>query len=64
VFQPLINELKLLESVGVIANIRGKDTKIAFKLGLILSDNLGLNSILGFTESFFFKPLMSVLQSP
>lgn len=53
VFRTLIRELGVLENTGVEINLSGqKKTTIYFKLGLILGDNLGLHSILGFVESF------------
>lgn len=48
VFQPFVNELKYLESEGVLIN--GK--RIYFIAPLLLGDNLGINSITGMTESF------------
>lgn len=52
IFDPLINELKFLESEGIQITVEGMLHTIYFKLGLLLGDNLGLNSILGYTESF------------
>lgn len=52
VFRPLIEELKYLESQGIVLNLPQGKVQIYFKLGLILGDNLGLHSLLGFTESF------------
>lgn len=53
VFRTLMIELEVLEKNGVDINlIDGRKIKLFFKLGLILGDNLGLHSILGFTESF------------
>ncbi|CAG9763778.1 unnamed protein product [Ceutorhynchus assimilis] len=51
-FSSLINELKKLESQGIDLFINNEKKKVYFPLLLILGDNLGLNSILGFSESF------------
>lgn len=52
VFKDLINDLLFLENEGLTIHIESKPHQIFFTLFLILGDNLGLNSILGFTESF------------
>jgi hypothetical protein len=51
-FRPLIHELVELETSGLEINVNNKLQKIYFVLGLMLGDNKGLNSILGFTENF------------
>jgi hypothetical protein len=51
-FAPLINDLKTLEETGIIVIKGTSSIKVHFILGLIIGDNLGLHSILGFTESF------------
>ena len=48
IFEELIEEISSLETNGL--NINGKS--VIFKLAGFLGDNLGLNSILGFVESF------------
>lgn len=61
VFGPLIKELKTLRTDGITINVNGSSQKVYFMLVLVLGDNLGLNSILGFVESFgltFFLPNM------
>lgn len=51
-FRNIINNLKLMEEKGIeIETSTGKIT-VHFVLMSILGDNLGLNSILGFSESF------------
>lgn len=52
IFNILIEELKFLEtnSVEIVSN--SKKYKIHFALALIFGDNLGLNSILEFSDSF------------
>ncbi|CAI6377673.1 unnamed protein product [Macrosiphum euphorbiae] len=52
VFSELISELKFLETTGIDILYNGKINKVFFSLGLILGDNLGLHSMLGFSESF------------
>ncbi|XP_008189668.1 uncharacterized protein LOC103311743, partial [Acyrthosiphon pisum] len=52
IFKDLIAELNFLESTGIEVVVDNKTYNIFFKLGLILGDNLGLHSILGFVESF------------
>lgn len=52
IFQEAINELKFLAEEGITINVNGKNYVIYFHLALILGDNLGLHSLLGFTESF------------
>lgn len=52
VFEPIIKILNELHTSGV--NVKyGKIRTVKFIVFLILGDNLGLNDILGFTESFF-----------
>lgn len=48
VFRPFLDELKFLESEGVLIN----NQRIHFVVPLLLGDNLGINSIIGMTESF------------
>lgn len=52
VFRPLIEEVQFLETEGVDLQLPDGNTMIYFKLGLILGDNLGLHSLLGFVECF------------
>ncbi|CAI6347439.1 unnamed protein product [Macrosiphum euphorbiae] len=51
-FSRLINELIDLQTNGISVCVGNTYTTIYFALGLVLGDNLGLNSILGFVESF------------
>lgn len=51
-FMPLINVLKDLEQQGIDVTIDSKTFKIFLVLSNITGDNLGLNSILGYTKSF------------
>lgn len=51
--KPLIEELKLLEQEGLeFIFPDGKKQNVYFLLGLVLGDNLGLNSLLNFSKSF------------
>lgn len=52
VFQPIINELISLEKEGVTVEVEGILYEVYFAVILIVGDNLGLNSVLGFVESF------------
>ncbi|KYN13302.1 hypothetical protein ALC57_14503 [Trachymyrmex cornetzi] len=52
IFNILIEELSFLETNGIEIVSNSKRYKIYFVLTLILGDNLGVNSILGFSESF------------
>jgi hypothetical protein len=52
VFSSVINELTFLQEHGINITVNNRDIKIYFKLGLIIGDNLGIHTILGFTESF------------
>ncbi|KAK5641682.1 hypothetical protein RI129_010229 [Pyrocoelia pectoralis] len=61
VFQVLINDLNNLQQNGIkLSNGR----TIYFKLGLILGDNLGLHSILGFVESFSANYCCRICKTP
>ena len=52
VFAPLIAELAKLEKEGIIISSPSGPTRVYFVLGLLLGDNKGLNSLLGFVECF------------
>lgn len=52
IFHRAITEIKCLNRNGISVITDGKQHEIFFELVLILGDNLGLNSILGFVESF------------
>lgn len=51
-FSDFIKKLVSLQEEGIMICINGEEIKIYFTFGLVLGDNLGLNSILGFFESF------------
>jgi len=52
IFTILVDEINYLQKEGLEIQTREGSFHIYFALGLILGDNLGLNSALGFTESF------------
>ncbi|CAD6220907.1 GSCOCG00011596001-RA-CDS, partial [Cotesia congregata] len=52
IFRLLIDQLNDLETQGLELELLQGKVQIYFKLGLIVGDNLGLHSILGFVESF------------
>lgn len=54
-FLPIITELDKLREDGITITVNNKDYKIYFELGLILGDNLGVNGIFGYNESFIAK---------
>jgi len=51
-FFKLIEQLNDLESNGLQLKLPGRNEKIYFSLRLIVGDNLGVNSVLGFSRSF------------
>lgn len=52
-FYDLIQELVYLEKEGIVINTpENGSVKVYFLLGMILGDNLGLNTILGYSRSF------------
>lgn len=51
VFQPLIRIMNDLENNGIMVTFK-HITNIRFVVTQIFGDNLGMNSIFGFTESF------------
>lgn len=52
VLSKLIEKIKSLERDGISLEIDGTNVRVYFVLGLVIGDNLGLNTILGFTKSF------------
>uniref|UniRef100_A0A1Y1N501 C2H2-type domain-containing protein n=1 Tax=Photinus pyralis TaxID=7054 RepID=A0A1Y1N501_PHOPY len=52
IFSKLMDELIFLETQGITINFNTKKINVYFTVVTVLGDNLGLNSILGFTESF------------
>lgn len=52
IFKPLIDELNLLFETGVEINVPAFQGQLYFALALIVGDNLGIHSIIGFNETF------------
>ena len=52
IFSKLVEDIILLETKGINIKMNGAEINVKFVLALILGDNLGLNSILGFSEGF------------
>lgn len=52
IFSQLIDDLNKLETEGIIIDLHGQTIKMNFCIALILGDNLGLHTLLGFAESF------------
>ncbi|KAK3924516.1 Cystathionine gamma-lyase [Frankliniella fusca] len=51
-FKPLISQLRSLETNGIVLDLPDGPKRVYFVCGLLLGDNLGLNSVGGFAESF------------
>lgn len=62
IFYHLIHVLKNLEDEGVEIVTPGKTQRIYFTVGVVLGDNLGLNSVLGFVKSFNSKRFCRICQ--
>lgn len=52
IFTNVVEQLMKLECEGITINISGEKKQIYFALVSIIGDNLGLNTILGFTRGF------------
>lgn len=52
IFINVINEIRELVSHGIVINKNDKEKRVFFKLCYIVGDNLGLNTILGFSKNF------------
>jgi len=63
-YRALINELIDLQSNGISICVNSEIHHIYFALGLVLGDNLGLNLILGFVESFSANFYCRICRSP
>ncbi|CAI6359734.1 unnamed protein product [Macrosiphum euphorbiae] len=63
-FSRLINELIDLRTNGISVCVDNTYTTIFFALELVLGDNLGLNSILGFVESFSANHYCRICRCP
>lgn len=51
-FRTIVRDIKWLEENGITIKISDGEKTVHFILGLFLGDNLGLNTVLGFTTSF------------
>jgi hypothetical protein len=63
IFQNLVKELKELNEVGFIVKNDVFQGVLKVKLFQLVSDNLGLHSLLGFSESFVSNFFLQVLQN-
>ncbi|KAJ8678885.1 hypothetical protein QAD02_017989 [Eretmocerus hayati] len=52
IFRQVIRQLRALEKSGIDINVNNQNRKVYFVLPFIAGDNLGLNTILGFSPSF------------
>ncbi|CAG9782655.1 unnamed protein product [Diatraea saccharalis] len=52
IFMPVIDELNYLSTSGINFDLPDFNGTVYFELALILGDNLGIHSIIGFVESF------------
>ena len=52
VLRPIVDELKTLERDGITVNTRNYQGVVKFSIVQVVGDNLGLNGILGYNESF------------
>ncbi|KAK3916850.1 Assembly factor cbp-4, partial [Frankliniella fusca] len=52
VFRPLLEELKTLEEEGIEIKVNNTTIRVYLALCLLIGDNLGLNTILGFVQGF------------
>lgn len=60
----LIDVIKKLETQGIEIVTNNVSRKVYFVLGLVLGDNLGLNSILGFSKSFSANYFCRLCKTP
>lgn len=61
IFQKLIEDINFLSNEGIEVNVDGIMKRIYFQCVLILGDNLGINVICGFSESFSANHYLSIL---
>lgn len=52
ILRPLVNELKALETTGIKLLVADKTMQVKVIVGVFTADNLFMNSIMGFVESF------------
>ncbi|KAK3922334.1 Oocyte zinc finger protein [Frankliniella fusca] len=63
-FGPLIAKLKFLEEVGIFVETPEGPKHVYFVCGLLLGDNLGINSVGGFAEGFTANFFCRFCKSP
>ena len=51
-FSKIIDEINLLSTQGLVLDLNGTNKTVYFRCVLVTGDNLGVNSICGFAESF------------
>lgn len=51
-FRILVDEINFLQDYGIVLHLPQGDQKVYFALGLLTGDNLGLNTILGYSMGF------------
>ena len=64
VFKKVIEDCKDLSENGITLNINGENQKVYFECVLILGDNLGVNTICGFSESFTANYYCRICRAP
>lgn len=52
IFKKVVEELHDIKTEGLVINCNGADIRVFFPLALVLGDNLGMNSVLGYVDSF------------
>ena len=52
IFSHIIDQLKDLELNGILVKINGVEKRVYFILAYVMGDNLGLNTVTGFSKSF------------
>ncbi|XP_033231553.1 uncharacterized protein LOC117182573, partial [Belonocnema kinseyi] len=52
VFRKLVDEINYLQDNGLSFKLNGEEIMIYFAIGLFMANNLGLNSAMGYVESF------------
>jgi hypothetical protein len=64
IFSTLVESFCLLNSNGIVVKVAGHSFKIKFQLSQVIGDNLGLNSLGGFVESFSANYFCRVCKVP
>lgn len=60
-FYHLIEDINYLQNVGLSIKLPEKHVQVKFVLGLVVGDNLGVNTVLGFSKSFSSNFFLSIL---